>query len=84
MASAPLAPPRRPSGLVRILATLALLALVGTFVAAQIDFVKRHRPGKSPESYWRPQITQIWAPGLTVGIICATAAWWFHRRQPRT
>lgn len=80
MASAPVT---RPARIVKILATLAVLAFVGTFGAAQLDFVKRHRPGKSPESYWLPQLTQIWGPGLAAGIVCATAAWWFHRRRPR-
>ena len=29
-------------------ASLALLALVGTYVAAQVDFLRRHHPGIAP------------------------------------
>ena len=49
---------------VRVFASLALLALVGTYVAAQVDFVRRHHPGVTPARYWLPQLSQIWLPGL--------------------
>jgi hypothetical protein len=36
---------------VRILAALATLGLPGTYLAAQIDFVRRHTPGILPQRY---------------------------------
>jgi hypothetical protein len=45
-------------------ATLAVLSAVGTYVAAQVDFIRRHQPGLPPLKYWFPQVTNIWLPGL--------------------
>ena len=65
---------------VRILAALATLGLPGTYLAAQIDFVRRHHPGLPPLKYWLPQLTRIWLPGLTATLIFALAAFALHRR----
>jgi hypothetical protein len=65
---------------VRILAALATLSLPGTYLAAQIDFVRRHSPGIAPERYWLPQLTRIWLPGLAATVIFALAAFALHRR----
>jgi hypothetical protein len=64
---------------VRVFATLAALALVGSYVAAQIDFIRRHQPGIAPLRYWLPQARTIWAPGLAMALICAGAALALHR-----
>jgi hypothetical protein len=71
--------PRGP----RILASLALLALAATFLAAQSDFARRNHIGISAEKYWRPQLLQIWAPGLGIALVLATVAFILHRRRPR-
>ena len=66
MPASPLPPPAartRVEQAVRVFASLALLALVGTYVAAQVDFVRRHHPGVAPARYWLPQLSQIWAAG---------------------
>jgi len=65
---------------VRILAALATLSLPGTYLAAQIDFVRRHHPGLPPLKYWLPQLTRIWLPGLAATLIFALAAFALHRR----
>jgi hypothetical protein len=65
---------------VRILAAMATLSLPGTYLAAQIDFVRRHSPGIAPERYWLPQLTRIWLPGLAATLIFALAAFALHRR----
>ena len=65
---------------VRILAALATLSLPGTYLAAQIDFVRRHHPGLPPPKYWLPQLTRIWLPGLAATLIFALAAFALHRR----
>jgi hypothetical protein len=72
--------PARMSRRVRILAALASLSLPGTYLAAQIDFVRRHSPGIAPERYWLPQLTRIWLPGLAATVIFALAAFALHRR----
>jgi hypothetical protein len=64
---------------VRVLATLSLLALVATYVAAQVDFLRRHKPGIPPLKYWLPQARLIWAPGLALALVCAAAAFALHR-----
>jgi hypothetical protein len=56
------------------------LSLPGTYLAAQIDFVRRHHPGLPPPKYWLPQLTRIWLPGLTATLICALCAFALHRR----
>ena len=65
---------------VRILAALATLSLPGTYLAAQIDFVRRHSPGMAPERYWLPQLVRIWLPGLAATLIFSLAAFALHRR----
>jgi hypothetical protein len=70
--------PRRS---VRVLAALALLAAAGGYVAARIDFVRRHRPGMAPSDYWLPQITHIWLPGLGASLGLGLAAWLLHRSR---
>jgi hypothetical protein len=73
MVDLPGAIPTGPQGLrgvrapVRILAAMAVLAFAGTFLAAQIDFVRRNTMGIPPldvRKYYLPQLTHIWAPGL--------------------
>jgi len=73
--SQPLAKP------VRLLGTLSVLVLVVTFLMAQIDLWRRHRPGLSPERYLLPQATQIWLPGLVAAALLAVAATIVHRRR---
>jgi hypothetical protein len=60
-----------------------LLAIPGTFLAAQIDFARRHHIGISPERYWRPQLLQIWLPGLAFALCTGVLALVLHRRGPR-
>jgi hypothetical protein len=64
---------------VRVLATVAVLALAGTYVAAQVDFLRRHEPGIQPVRYWLPQLRTIWGPGLGLALVCAAAAFVLHR-----
>jgi hypothetical protein len=70
---------------VRVLVTIALLAVVATYVAAQVDFLRRHHPGIMPARYWLPQLRTIWAPGLGLALISAAAAFavhlWSRRRR---
>jgi hypothetical protein len=61
------------------MASFAVLALAGTYVAAQIDLVRRHTPGIAPTHYWLPQLAQIWRPGLAAAAIFALAAFVLHR-----
>jgi hypothetical protein len=75
-----MASPDRPPRLVRLLAAGAVLCLAGTFVAAQIDFVRRHAYGISPTKYWLPQLTHIWLPGLGAALLLAAGAFALHRR----
>lgn len=58
----------------RILMGLAVLAFVGTYVATQVDFIRRHRPGISPAAYLQPQALQILAPGLGLSAALGIAA----------
>jgi hypothetical protein len=79
--------PRRPPHIaVRILTALAILAAVGSYLAAQIDFVRRHSlgfPEQDPLRYWIPQITHIWAPLLGVALLFGFTAFLLHRtRRP--
>jgi len=71
------------SRVTRICASLALLSFAATFLAAQIDFARRNHIGIAPESYWRPQLVQIWLPGLGVAIVLGAVAFILHRRRPR-
>jgi hypothetical protein len=68
---------------VRVFATLSLLAVVATYVAAQVDFLRRHEPGITPIKYWLPQVRLIWAPGLALALVCALAAFALHRWKRR-
>jgi hypothetical protein len=70
-------PPRRA---VRVFAALAVMAAAGTYLAARIDFVRRHRPSLPPARYWWPQLTKIWAPGLAGALALAAIAFVLHRR----
>ena len=72
--------PSRMSRRVRFLVASATLSLPGTYLAAQIDFVRRHSPGISPKKYWLPQLTRIWLPGLAATLIFALCAFALHRR----
>ncbi len=72
-----------PSRGPRVFSSLALLALALTFLAAQIDFVRRNHIGISPERYWRPQLLQIWLPGLGLALGLGLLALGLHRRRPR-
>jgi hypothetical protein len=66
---------------VRMFTTFAVLIVAGTYVAAQIDFLRRHRPGIAPIQYWWPQITHIWMPGLGTALLCAAIAFLLHKRR---
>src|SRR4051794_37523984 len=70
--------------LVRVLAVLSVITAAGTYLAAQIDFVRRHTmgfPPISPERYWVPQLLRIWLPGLGAALLLAGAAFALHRRR---
>jgi hypothetical protein len=64
----------------RVLAALALLTVAFTFLTAQIDFVRRNRIGITPERYWRPQLLQIWLPGMGLALLLLVLAFVLHRR----
>jgi hypothetical protein len=86
MPESPLPPPAartRIEQAVRVFASLALLALVGTYVAAQVDFVRRHHPGVDPTRYWLPQLSQIWVPGLAGAAVLAVVAFVLERYARR-
>ena len=70
--------PRGP----RIFASMALIAFAATFLAAQIDFARRNHIGISAERYWRPQLLQVWLPGLGLALVLAAVAFVLHRRRP--
>jgi hypothetical protein len=67
----------------RLLAALAMLAVAFTFLAAQIDFVRRNRIGITPERYWRPQLLRIWLPGIGLALLLLVLAFVLHRRGRR-
>ena len=67
----------------RVLASLALLAVASTFLAAQVDFVRRNHIGITPERYWRPQLLQIWLPGIGLALVLLVIAFVLHRRGRR-
>lgn len=70
--------------LTRAFASVALLALVGTYVAVEIDFVRRHHPGIAPERYWIPQVTHVVLPGLGAAALFATLAFALERGRRQT
>ena len=73
---------RRASVAVRVLASMAVLAVAGTYLAAQIDFVRRHTLGFPPldvRRYWLLQIKFIWVRGLGAALVLAAAAFLLHR-----
>lgn len=86
MAQSPVrAPGRAVSIATRVCAAIAVLSAAGTYLAVQIDFVRRHTlgfPPMPPARYWLPQIEQIWAPGLGITFFFAGIAFLLHRRQP--
>ena len=67
----------------RLLAALAVLAVAFTFLAAQIDFVRRNRIGITPERYWQPQLLRIWLPGIGLALLLLVLAFVLHRRGRR-
>jgi len=60
-----------------------LLTIAATFLLAQIDFARRHRIGMPPERYWKPQLLQIWLPGLGLALALGGLAFLLHRRGRR-
>lgn len=59
-------PAERPPALARWSLGLAIGTAVATYLAAQVDFWRRHRPGVAPNIYLAPQLWQIWVPGLAI------------------
>lgn len=86
MAQTPARAPRRAVSIAaRVCAATAVLSAAGTYLAVQIDFVRRHTvgfPAMPPSRYWVPQIEQIWAPGLGATFFFAGIAFLLHRRRP--
>jgi hypothetical protein len=85
------APGTRPRGFadlptlaVRLLATLSVAAFVTTYVATEVDLVRRHFPGIEPAKYWLPQFRQITLPGLGATLLCAVLAYTLHRLRRRS
>jgi hypothetical protein len=67
-----------------VLASMAVLAVAGTYLAAQIDFVRRHTLGFPPldvRRYWVLQLQFIWVRGLGGALLLALAAFVLHRRR---
>lgn len=73
----------RPGIAVRIFATLALAAAVTTYVAVEVDLVRRHFPGVDPLRYWLPQLQQVTLPGLGATAIAALLALGIYKLQRR-
>jgi hypothetical protein len=73
----------RPGIAVRIFATFALVAAVTTYVAVEVDLIRRHFPGVDPLRYWLPQLQQVTLPGLGAVAICALVALAIHKLQRR-
>ena len=67
---------------VQVLATLSLFTFVGTYVADQVDFLRRHYPGIPPIIYWWPKATQILAPGLGAAALLGLLGFVLHRWRP--
>lgn len=68
----------------RWLAALSVLALAGSYLAAQIDYLRRHEPGVSPSRYLLPQLTRIWIPGVAAALVLGIIALVMHRRARKT
>jgi hypothetical protein len=60
-----------------------VLVAAATFLAAQVDFVRRHHVGMSAEQYWKPQFIRIWLPGLGATLLLGALVFVLHRRGPR-
>lgn len=73
----------RASVVVRLFATLAVAAAVTTYVAVEVDLVRRHFPGVDPIKYWLPQVQQITLPGLGATCLFALLALGLHRLRRR-
>jgi hypothetical protein len=69
---------------VKLFATLSVGAFAITFVAIEIDLVRRHFPGIEPGKYWLPQFRQITLPGLGATLFCAALAYALHRLRRRS
>ena len=52
----------------------AVLAVAGTYLAARIDFVQRHRPGIAQTRYVLPQVMHVWLPGIGLAVALFVAA----------
>ena len=74
---------QRPAAAVRWLTAAAVLALAGSYLAAQIDYFRRHQPGITPRRYLWPQFTHIWAPGVGVALALGIIALVLHLRARR-
>jgi hypothetical protein len=85
MPAAPKPPAARAIELgTRVLVALAVLTVAGTYLAAQIDFLRRHTlgfPPIEPRRYWLPQVTHIWLPGLGAALALGLGAFLLHRRN---
>jgi len=71
---------------VRVLGAISVLTIAATYLAAQIDFLRRHTlgfPPIEPRRYWWPQVTHIWMPGLGAALVLGLAAFVLHRRNQR-
>jgi hypothetical protein len=67
----------------RVLAASAVLTVAFTFLAAQVDFVRRNRIGLTAERYWWPQLLRIWLPGFGLALVLGLLAFVLHRRARR-
>jgi hypothetical protein len=72
-----------PKRVPRILASLAVVVASVTFLAAQVDFVRRNHIGIAPDKYWLPQLWQIWIPGLGSALMFGLLSFLLHRRGRR-
>ena len=80
----PFARPAAPWWPVRIFATIAVAAFVTTYVAVEVDLLRRHFPGIDPVKYWLPQLRQITLPGLGAAALCSLIAFALHRLRRRS
>jgi hypothetical protein len=68
---------------VKIFATIGLGAFVATYVAVEVDLLRRHFPGIEPVKYWLPQLEQVTLPGLAATLFAAAVAFALHRWKRR-